>query len=239
MPLRDHFHPPLSLSHPWTGFHSFWASAIAQQLNEDLLPEDYYAMPNVQLGGQVEIDVATFEKSGGDHSSGVATAVWAPPRPALTAPVDFLHWQVFEVQVFQNLGGPQLRAAIELVSPANKDRPSHRETFAWKCGGLLERGVSLVVIDVVTERLANLHADLMRLLELGDKLAWQSPSNLYAIAYRTVRAANRHHLEIWPESLSLGRVLPTLPLWLDEDNCVPLHLEESYQATCDSLRVRE
>ena len=114
-----------------------------------------------------------------------------------------------------------------------------RATFAWKCGGLLERGVSLVVIDVVTERLANLHADLMRLLELGDKPAWQSPSNLYAIAYRTVRSANRHHLEIWPESLSLGRALPTLPLWLDEDNCVPLHLEESYQATCDSLRVRE
>ena len=114
-----------------------------------------------------------------------------------------------------------------------------RAQLAWKCGGLLERGVSLVVIDVVTERLANLHADLMRLLELGDKLAWQSPSNLYAIAYRTVHAANRHHLEIWPESLSLGRVLPTLPLWLDEDNCVPLHLEESYQATCDSLRVRE
>ena len=238
MPLRDHFHPPLSLSHPWTGFHSFWASAIAQRLNEDLLPEDYYAMPNVQLGGQVEIDVATFEKSSGDHAGGVATAVWAPPKPALTAPVDFLHWQVFEVQVFQNLGGPQLRAAIELVSPANKDRPSHRETFSWKCGSFLERGVSLVVIDVVTERLANLHADLMRLLELGDRLPWQSPSNLSAIAYRTVRVAGRHHLEIWPESLSLGKALPTLPLWLDEENCVPLHLEESYQATCDSLRVR-
>src|SRR5207253_8795987 len=140
--------------------------------------EEYYAMPNVQLGGQVEIDVATFEKSGGDHSSGVATAVWAPPRPALTAPVDFLHWQVFEVQVFQNLGGPQLRAAIELVSPANKDRPRSRLTFAAKCVGYLERDVAVVVIDTVAGRRANLHGEIAQALEAADTLAWESPSDL-------------------------------------------------------------
>ena len=35
----------------------------------------------------------------------------------------------------------RLRAAIELASPANKDRPRNRLTFAGKCVGYLERGV--------------------------------------------------------------------------------------------------
>jgi hypothetical protein len=29
-----------------------------------------------------------------------------------------------------------------------------------------------------------------------------------------------------------------MPLWLDEMLCLPLALEESYQATCAALRIR-
>src|SRR5260370_34342248 len=89
MPLLDHFRPPLSVSHPWKGFHSAWANAITNELNE-VLPEGYYAIPEVPLGDQIEIDVATLE--GGEPNSpagGVAAAVWAPPRNRLAAPVDF------------------------------------------------------------------------------------------------------------------------------------------------------
>ena len=94
MPLLDHFRPPLSASHPWMGFHSTWATAMAQQLNRELLPEDYYAIPNMQLGGQVEIDVATLKRGGAPGApaanGGVATAVWAPPGPALARLLPFL-----------------------------------------------------------------------------------------------------------------------------------------------------
>src|SRR5438876_8289157 len=112
MPLLDHFQPPLSVSHPWKGFHSAWANAITNQLNE-VLPEDYYAIPEVPLGDQIEIDVATLE-NGANASpveGGVATAVWSPPRPRLTAPVDFTHVHGTAIHVFQDQGGPQLRAA--------------------------------------------------------------------------------------------------------------------------------
>jgi len=93
------------------------------------------------------------------------------------------------------------------------------------------------VIDVVTERSANLHAELVNLLELGSRFAWQSPSGLYAVAYRTVLGAGQHRLEVWPERLAVGAALPTLPLWLDVDVCLPLRLEDSYLATCASLRI--
>lgn len=69
------------------GFHSAWANVLTQRLNRDLLPEGYYALPNVQLGGQVEIDVATFARGGAGNGPTTATAGWAPRPPA--APADF------------------------------------------------------------------------------------------------------------------------------------------------------
>jgi hypothetical protein len=39
------------------------------------------------------------------------------------------------------------------------------------------------------------------------------------------------------EPLTLGEVLPTLPLWLTLELCVPVWLEESYLTTCRSLRI--
>ena len=239
MPLLDHFHPPLKSSRQWGSIHSAWANAITQQLNHDLLPPDYFAEPHVQLGNEFEVDVATFQQEclSGSGVSGVATAVWSPPHPVLTGVIDSVSWDLFEVQILQDLGGPQLRAAIELVSPADKDRPSHRQAFAMKCGSYLQRGVSVVVIDAVTERTANLHAELLQFLELGTEFSWQSSSGLYAVAYRTVLTAGRHRLEVWPERLAVGAPLPTLPLWLDVDLCLPLRLEESYVATCESLRI--
>ena len=140
----------------------------------------------------------------------------------------------------QQMGGPQLRAAIELVSPANKDRASHRRAFAVKCAGYLQQGVAVVIVDVVTERTANLHAALVDILglTLTPPLAWCAPSSLYAVAYRPTRSADVQRLDVRPEALAVGAILPTMPLWLSDALCLPLALEESYRATCAALRIR-
>jgi hypothetical protein len=239
MPLHDHFHPPWSVQRPWEGFHGAWAAAIAFHLNSGVLPGDYFAMPLVQVGGRVEVDVGTFrevERAGAAGEAG--TAVWAPPQPTLTIPLEAAGTDSFEVQVLRNLGGPQLRAAIELVSPANKDRPGSRRVFAAKCAGYLRRGVSVIVIDIVTERLANLHAEIVHALHRVEEPAWESPSRLSAVSYRSVLEADSPRLEAWPEVLTVGSPLPVLPLWLEIDLSVPLPLEESYTVTCGSLRMR-
>jgi hypothetical protein len=49
--------------------------------------------------------------------------------------VDFSRVQGVAVHVFQGQSGPQLRVAIELISPANKDWPRSRFTLAAKCVG--------------------------------------------------------------------------------------------------------
>jgi len=44
-------------------------------------------------------------------------------------------------------------------------------------------------------------------------------------------------LEMWAEVLALGSPLPTLPLWLGADLCVPLDLEQAYLAACAARRI--
>jgi hypothetical protein len=238
MPLLDHFRPPLRGPRRWEGFHHAWAANIAQHLNREVLPPEFFAESEISLGPTLEIDVANLEGTNGREASpaAAATAVWAPPKPLLTFPVDFARLDVCEVRVYEDLGGAQLRAAIELVSPANKDRPGSRRTFAAKCAGYLKQAVSLVIVDVVTERAANLHADLLEVLEVSEA-AWESPTQLYAVAYRPVPVQNQQRIEAWPEVLTLRQPLPLLPLWLRLDLSVPLHLEETYATTCEGLRI--
>ncbi len=168
MPLRDHFHPPLSEERHWEALHSKWANVLVDELNETLLPDGYFAEPHVHMGARVEIDAAAFEgPAAGDRPAHDGTTAvlpvraWAPPAPTLVMPAAYP--DAFEVQVIATEGGPRLVAAVELVSPANKDRPEHRRAFAVKCASYLGQGVGLIVVDVVTSRAAvNLHDEIAR-----------------------------------------------------------------------------
>lgn len=236
MPLRDHFHLPLRGLCTWESFHSGWANEMMRQLNKTL-PPGYAARPNVKLGVDVEADVGTLEQSGHERteeSGGVATAVWAPPRPTLSVAVDFHQLDVFEVQVHRE-GGLEMVAAIEVVSPRNKDRPTARRHFAAKCAAYLLAGVSVIVIDVVTGRRENLYAVLLEQLAVAADDNGQG--DLYAVACRTVPPDEPGRLETWVAPLAVGSLLPTLPLWLEADLAVPLDLERSYEATFVELRV--
>jgi hypothetical protein len=226
MPLRDHFRPPLSIRRHWHSLHNAWATFLASALNQKL-PERYFAEPNVQFG--IEIDVATFEEHGDAGGSG-----WTPSEPTQTIPFA-LTTDIVEVAVYNQDAGPVLAGAIELVSPANKDRPDQREAFLSKCETYLRQGVGLVIVDVVTERRANFHDDLLtRLNETG---AVRLNGDLYASAYRPIQREAQTSLAIWQEVLAVGRPLPTLPLWLRGVFCVPVELDATYERTCAELRV--
>jgi hypothetical protein len=235
--LLDHFHPPLHGPRRWEGFHHAWATGIAAQLNA-ILPPEYFAEPEISLGPELEIDVAAIELPQPVAEDSVATSVWAPPRPQISTKVDFSRLDSYEVLVYQDLGGAKLRGAIELVSPANKDRGGARRTFAAKCAGYLKHAVAVVIVDIVTLRTANLHKDIFETLGVKSRRPhWESPTKLYAVAYRPVTIRKAPRVEAWCEALSLGKSLPEMPLWLSLDLCVPVQLEESYLATCQSLRI--
>ena len=237
--LQDHFRPPLSTRRHWHAFHNAWATYIASDLNAKL-PEGYFAEPNVQFG--IEIDVAAFEESQQEfaNETGViqlpieSQSRWIPPEATQTIP--FLpSTESVEVSIFDSESGPILKGAIELVSPANKDRVAHRTAFVSKCETYLRQGIGLIVVDVVTARQANLHGELLARLTEGK--ASSVKLNLYAVAYRAIERNEQPSLDIWQEELAIGCILPTLPLWLRGEICLPVDFAATYERTCREQRI--
>ncbi len=212
------------------------------------LPSRYAAAPRVQLGGSAEIDIGTFDEdeastsglnsgSGNGADGGVATAVWAPPAPTRTLVTGFPAQDAYEVHVFDLESGSRLVAAIEIVSPANKDRPEHRRAFVAKCAALLQEQVSVTIVDVVTTRHFNLYGELLELIgETEPALGTDAPA-VYAAACRGTRRDSTWLLDTWISPVAVGQPLPTLPLWLADNLAVPLELEASYEETCRILRI--
>jgi hypothetical protein len=244
MPLRDHFHPPLEEQASWEGFHGQWPAMIVMTLVRKL-PLGYAAEPRAHLGAHYEIDVASYEKDMPDRfapeanggEGGLATAVWAPPKPTLAVDTDFPDQYEYEVLIYDTRHHRRLVAALEIVSPANTDRPEHRRVFVAKCAALLRQQVCVAIVDLVTTRQFNLYGDLLDLIGHADPLLAPAPPSLYGAVCRWRREHDRPRLETWAHAFAIGQPLPTLPLWLADDLAVPLELETSYEETCRILRL--
>jgi hypothetical protein len=232
MPLLDHFHPPLFPGRPWESFHSRWCNSIADGLNRQLPPR-YTAEVQIHLGSRVEADVAELDRppepnaaSANGPAAGVTVETWAPPAPPLVLPALFP--DEFAVQVRDQLDDARLVAAVELVSPRNKDRPDSRTSFAAKCVAYLRLGIGLVTLDVVTNRQFNLHNETLTMLGAGPGSLMETTQYLYAAAYRPTRRNETNEIDVWPRLLALGSPLPVLPLALKGDRTVPLDVEAAY-----------
>lgn len=87
-----------------------------------VLPPEYYAAPQIYLGGGVEIDIGTFERdevgdsysSAGERST-TATALWTGAEPTLRAESDVPQFDEYEVRVYDVRRERRLVAVVELV----------------------------------------------------------------------------------------------------------------------------
>jgi len=142
------------------------------------------------------------------------------------------------VRIFDTARGRQLVAALEIVSPGNKDRPDTREVFMGKVVSLLQQGVCVSLVDLVSVRQANFYADLLRLLGRTDPALATTTPYLYAVTLRSRKPPKRRQLlDAWFYQMLVGQPLPTLPIWLTPDLCVMLPLETSYEETCKILAI--
>jgi hypothetical protein len=130
--------------------------------------------------------------------------------------------------VFWDVGGRTLVGAIELISPSNKDRPAERKAFASKVATYLHEGVSVIIIDIVTERGGNLHNETLRLMEGPQNLLFPTESGLYSVAYRPVERAGKKEIDLWKAGFEVGDLLPTMPLRLRNELFVPVDFEATY-----------
>src|SRR5277367_6775661 len=115
-----------------------------------------------------------------EASGGVATAVWAPAAASLAIETELPDFDEYEVRIYDAKRGRRLVAALEIVSPANKDRPEHRNAFIGKCAALLRKGVAVSIVDLVTVRQFNLYADALAFVGHADPTLSDPPSSIYA-----------------------------------------------------------
>lgn len=244
MPLRDHFRSPVKDFTTWNEFHGQWPGEIVRQLTT-ILPPGFRAGPKVYLGTSFEVDIGTFDLDERDpdrgfdaDSSDGGTATLTTVAPTLTMEADALGADEYEVRLYDVEMGRQLVAAIELVSPGNKDRPEAREQFVAKVKALLQQGVCVSIVDLVTIRQANLYAEFLETLGRVDTRA--GVPDIYAVTLRTRKAGKRLRrtvLDAWNYPMAVGQPLPTLPIWLGPNLRIELPLETSYQETCRILGI--
>jgi hypothetical protein len=221
MPLLDHFQESFGGPNKWALVHAMWAAEIAGRLNAGRLGPQFAARPR-------RMETST------NGPTAAALSPWTAPQPAASVPADIP--SLSEVQVLKTDEGI-LVAAIEIVSPRNKDRPTAREGFVGKCLDYLNQGVCVVVIDVVTTLRANLHAELCDKIGVEGEDLFTEVGTLYAATYRPTTRSDVPQIDVWASPCRVGEAIPTMPLRLTSDTFVPVEFELTYTEACRRLKV--
>ncbi len=114
----------------------------------------------------------------------MATLAWAPAVPSVAVETELPDDDEYEVHIDDAEREHMLVAAIEIVSPANKNRADKRNAFVGKCAALLRADVVVSIVDLVTIRLGNLYAELMAFIGQSDRTLGVEPSPISAASCR-------------------------------------------------------
>lgn len=219
----------------WDNVHPIWLTYLIEWVRPRL-PDGYKAF----LGGVPALTVASVN---GRPDVGVRR--WGPTPPigepatgtAVLAPDQELSVS-FRLDpqraVHIDFHG-QLVAAIELVSPRNKDRVDAKETYTNRYLGYLRLGVHLLLVDVLPRPRGFSFADAIAVSLGVDLPPLPSP---FAAAYRVgevvpVRDDMGSLLGVWRRPLQVGESLPALPLPLSVHHSVVIDLEQTYRRAAE------
>jgi hypothetical protein len=144
MPIHDWSRADAGTYHD---FHQVWTIEIRNALNRGLLPPGYSAFADLKVSG-VEPDVAAIQVRPTPVGGGLAV-VEAPPHAqqvmrAVTEAGTYAR-KANRIVIRHRRG--QLVAAIEVVSPGNKESRNGIGAFVGKVVDFLRNGIHVVLID--------------------------------------------------------------------------------------------
>lgn len=214
-------------------FHCSWITHLKENLNDGGLPEGYYAMAE-QHAGQTLPDVLTLQSS--DHShvedeEGAVAVKVKPPRIArhVVANEATQYRLLRRTLTIRHSSDHRVVALLEIVSPANKDRPASVTDFVEKVCSALKQGIHVLMIDLFPARSHDperLHGEISYVAGLEDENHQPLPSDkpLTMASY-----ISRPLPEGYVEPLAIGDSPPDMPLFLDPDFYIEVPLETTYQ----------
>jgi hypothetical protein len=148
MPMHDWTRVAAGIFH---AFHHDWITEMARALNNGLLPDDYYALPEQQAAG-FGPDVLALQspsaKEGEAASSDTATLIRTRPKSQFHAETDAEFYRRKKSSiVVRHISGDRIVAMLEVVSPGNKASRHALRTFVDKACELLEHRIHLLIAD--------------------------------------------------------------------------------------------
>ncbi len=211
----------------WNSLHIVWQAQLLDWI-QPRLPQGYRAylgwVPALTIdapGGRADLGVRRWSPENSPQSaSEQSTSVPEPDAEAVA---------VFELDpqtaVHIDLHG-RLVAAVEIVSPRNKDRPEARHRYLGRYLGYIRQGVHLMLIDVLPRPAGFSFADA-----LAANLAFEQPPTPipFAVSYRVGESVPEGTImALWRRPLQVGAALPTLPLALTLRDSITVDLEHTY-----------
>ncbi len=235
MPLHDWSSLP-----GWDGVHQVWIVELLYWI-KPRLPAGFRAYigttPTFAIGAPAEerSDVGVRDWPGPDHTRS-ASAVQAGARtgepeeePDEEVAVGTINGDTALLVEQQG----RLIAAIELISPRSKDRPSACTAYTSAYAGYLLRGVHLLLVDVHRRPVSFSFAD-----RIAQELELEQPpcSAPFAVAYRVGELApgGGRFLALWRRPLAVGSPLPAMRLPLSVGESVPVDLEATYHRATEA-----
>lgn len=242
MPIHDWTRVDAGIFH---AFHHGWISVLSNALNEGLLPDDYYALPEQRSAG-FGPDVLTLQGSpDGPHGTDAPSSVpprqrtgtlVAAPQLAPTAETDLEFYRRKQTRIaVRHVSGDRVAAMIEIVSPGNKSGRKALRAFVEKATELLEQGIHLLIVDLFPPGPRDpqgIHAAIWEELA-GQAAASAADAPLTLAAYEAALA-----VRAYVRTVSVGTALPAMPLFLEPNGCVTVPLEETYQSAFAAMPRR-
>jgi hypothetical protein len=215
----------------WDSVYPVWLTYLLEFVQERL-PPGYRAF----LGGVLSL---TRDSGRGKPYVSVRQRVTEPAAEAVTGATGLIEPDLEASVAFRldpqralhvDFHG-QLIAALELVSPRNKDPADAKETYTTRYLGYLRVGVHLMLVDVLPRPTGFSFSDAIT-SSLGLDLPPLPPP--FAAAYRVgevvpVGDDMGSLVGLWRRPLRVGQPLPTLPLPLSLHKAVLIDLEETYR----------
>jgi hypothetical protein len=213
----------------WEGVHDIWIVELLRWI-KPLLPAEYRAYigtsPALAIGMPAERpDVGGRQWLPDPAPQGNASAPAGVEQPEPDEEVATITLDP-QTSLFIAAHG-RLVAAVELISPRNKDRTSARAGYLARYLNYLQEGAHLLLVDVHRWPVGFSFADA-----LAQELQIRQPPcpPPLAVSYRVGERAPQggRFLAIWRRILTPGQALPTLPLPLTLHRSLPVDLEPTY-----------
>jgi hypothetical protein len=222
MPLHD-----WSGDRGWDSLHLIWQAQLLDWI-QPRLPAGYRAYVGA-------VPALTVDTPNGRPDFGVRN--WPPPATAPAPTPDGAIEPDAEEAATLTLdplraihidAHGRLVAAVEIVSPRNKDRPEARERYTARYLGYVYNAVHLMLVDVLPRPVGFSFADALA-AGLGFN---QPPCPVpFALSYRGGESVPEGTMIArWVRPFQIGGPLPVIPLALNLQEEVQIDLEHTYRA---------